>query len=278
MKRLIILILLFSNCYLLKSQNLFKVGLKHFEKGEYKVADSLFSLYLKNSPKDINAHYNHGVTRLYLGDTCSFCDEMTILRVFFRDESVNDLYYKICSSIETHYYDKNYVNCERGEERFTEVIEKNRCCDYKTVTVHDKESMGKAVVFNPSNLNSDKSDINAIYRLYIDGHKIFTFTFTQPSYPGGDDAKSEFKDKSPLIQLTKQIFNLHEVTANVEYIIDKDGSIRDIELVDVNTKIAQMEDFKKYVNQIILSMPKQIPAKYRDENVDYLVRDFLSFW
>lgn len=279
MKRLLIFILFFTSCFVSKSQNLFETGLNHFNKGEYFAADSLFSLYLKEAPNDINAHFNHGATRLYLRDTCGFCEEMLIMRYTFRDNTANDLYFKVCSSLDTLFYDKQNVSCKKEKARFIEIIENRKCSEYKLVTVHDKRNKGNTILINPSDIVSlDKSDIVAVYRLYSNSLKVFEFCSIQPTFSGGDEVLTEFRNKSPLVLQTKNMFNLSHVVAHVEYVVDRYGDIRDINLINVDSKIDQMEDFKKHISMIISSMPKHIPATYRDENVDYLVRDFLSFW
>ena len=280
MKRLSIILFLFSNCFGVQSQNLFKIGLKHFKNGDFQIADSLFVVYLKDNPEDINAHYNHGVVSLYLRDTTGFCEEMLMLRNNIPDKSIDKQYFKICGSLETFYLDNNYLTCIRENARFTEVIETYKYLDFKTVIVHDKKNKGKTThVYLNDIMNPEKTDIIAVYQLKSDGSKLFLYCENPASFPGGNAAHSEFRDKFPLIQQVKNLLHLHEVVTDVQYIVDKKGNINDIKFLRVQRgKVKQLEELKKWVIEIISKMPIQIPASYQDKNVDYLVNDFLSFW
>jgi tetratricopeptide (TPR) repeat protein len=276
---MIIFSLLFVSCYGIKSQNLFFTGLKYFNKGDYVKADSLFSIYLKESPNSIDAHYNYGVTRLYLGDTCTFCIEMYSIHNSVSNLEAKELYLRVCSSIDTVYYDKKYLQCAKGKERYTEIIESFKYHNYKTITVLDKYNYSKThITYLSDFMHSEETDIIAIYRLYSDNRKVFLLTLTPPSYPGGDNAKAYFIDKNPLIEQGKTLFNISHANAYVEYVIDKNGNIKDINVTGVNSEIKQMDDFKKYIQLIISAMPKHTPAKFRGEKVDYLVGDRISFW
>jgi len=217
MKQLSLLFLLLICSCLLRSQNIYDIAQSYYAKGNYAVADSLFRVYLQDEPRDLNAHFNLGVTRLNLGDTCSFCNEMLVVRKAASDADANRLYLSICGTSDTLLLDKNYAAGTTEKVRYIEVIEQDRCYDYKAVTVHDKKSMGKSVTFNPYDLkNSTKSDIVAVYRLYPDHRKVYTFSIIEPIFNGGDQAKREFRDSDPLIRQTKMDFNLEKVVAHVE--------------------------------------------------------------
>ena len=279
MKQLPILVLLMLCSCVLRAQNIYTVAQSYFEKGEYIVADSLFRVYLKEEPKDLNAHFNLGVTRLYLGDTCTFCNEMLILRKAANDQDANKLYLSLCGTSDTLYFDKNYASGTTEKVRYMEVIEKDRCYDYKLVTVHDKKNMGKSVSYNPYDIqNPTKTDVVAVYRLYPDHRKVYTFSINEPIYKGGDAAKLEFKMSDPLIRQTKMDFNLENAVARIEYIVDKNGNIKDLTLVSANKPIDRYDDFKQRITQIVSGMPRYTPARFRDENVDFLVSDYISFW
>jgi hypothetical protein len=73
-------------------------------------------------------------------------------------------------------------------------------------------------------------------------------------------------------------FNLENAVARIEYIVDKNGNIKDLTLVSVNKPIDRYDDFKQRITQIVSGMPRYTPARFRDENVDFLVSDYISFW
>ncbi|MFZ4546621.1 MAG: hypothetical protein ACOYN4_04270 [Bacteroidales bacterium] len=279
MKRLIIVFLFIAQCFMIKAQDLFKMGLDQFQKGEYAIADSILSLYLMQFPNDRNGIYNHAVTKLYRGDTCSFCNEMFFLRELHLDKEAGNLYSKFCIASDTVFYDGNYVRSTNRKSRFMEIIESPKDTNYKTAYIHDKRNRNNTTQMCYADLNRTKSsNIIAVYRLYEDSSKVFYFTQTPPSFPGGNDARSEYRKNNPDIQKAKAELNLSKFTANIEYIVDKTGNIRDVKLISTKYEIENTEVLMKYINSIISSMPKQIPAKFRDENVDYLSNDFISFW
>lgn len=278
MKAILFVFLLIQGIMPIIGQNYFKIGMEYSKAGDYSKADSFFILHLKRYPADKNARFNHGTMKLYQGDTCSFCDVMLQICHFYLDKDACKLCYSICGKSDTSYYDKDYIRTDNKRARYLEITENHRYLDYQTVIVHDKKNPGETVILNSDIMNPLRTDIIAIYNLYKDSSKVFTYTLTPPLFPGGDDAKSIFREKNYYIQKAKNELNMSKLIANVSYIIDRYGNVRDINLISISYKVENIDRLKEYINDIIINMPKQMPAKFRGENVDYLVQDFISFW
>jgi hypothetical protein len=88
---------------------------------------------------------------------------------------------------------------------------------------------------------------------------------------------------------------LKDIFVGVEYLIDKNGIIRDVKITYINTPNRNMTDkndltkiyakatvedentLLQYIQLIIEGMPKSMPAQFQDKNVDYLERSIIPF-
>jgi hypothetical protein len=268
----------------IRSQNNFKLALKCSEAGNYAMADSFLDLHLKEFPKDKNARYNHGVLRLNLGDTCSFCTQMHLICDAYQDKNACEFVKNLCASYDTAYFDNGYAKCEKKKARYTEITEGFKYNDYKTVFIHDKKNKGGTTFFNPDlndNFEVQKTDIFAVYKLSQDSSRVFLFSQTPPSFPGGDDAWIEYYEKNQYFIDAMKDLNLKKVIAKIEILVDKFGYLRKAELVEIDSNVDQPLEIKKlepYVLKIMLGMPKYTPAKFLNENVAYLTETMICFW
>ena len=284
---------IFTNSF---PQNIFNIGLDYFEKGNYFKADSIFNMLIEESPTDMNVRFNYGVTRLYLGDTCKFCDQMLILCNSFQQREACDFYFKFCGTSDTAYFDQNLLKCDKKKARYTEITETHKRKDFKTVFVHDKKKKGVSIITGGDLINPVKTDIIASYELFQDNNRLFLFTTTPPTFIDGDASYSDYLSSNPYIKECKQKLNLTKLIVGVEYVVDKIGNIRDIKITGlsrpneamkntkditelyVKTTIDDMDTLKKYIDLIVAGMPRRNPAKFRDENVDYLINGTIALW
>lgn len=295
MRYLILIIVLLSFSLSGFTQESFKVGLAFYERGEYSKADSVFGILLQKSPIDVNVLFNHATTRLYLGDTCKFCDEMYMLCHSYQEMDACNLYYDLCGSADTLYRDKNYLECGKKDARYTEITETHRGEDFKTVYIHDKRKKSATIV-NSDYIDPIKTDIIALYKLLNDGSRLFHYSLTPPAFSSGDDVYYDYLENNPYIKECKEKLNMKKVIVGVEYVVDKIGNVRDVKIdgirttknslgnvhnisdLYVETTVDNMDALKQYIDLIIAGMPLRIPGKYRDVNVDYLVSTTISFW
>ncbi len=280
MKQFLIILILISS-YSLKGQDLdfFTVGMEYFNRGEYYEADSMLNLHLNKFPNDGNAKFNKCLIKIFIGDTCGFCNQIIHICHGYNDREACNLFYKICGKSDTIYYDKNKIECNKEKARYKEITETNMCKNYNTVYVHDKKKKGKTIHLNYSDItNSQKSDLIAIYHLYDNDKKIFVYSLIGPKRRGGDEARSDYMTDNVHIKKAKEELNLNKFVANLEYIVDKTGSINSVRLVSTSYDVENLEKLKEYINLIVSEMPRYIPAQFENENVDYIVKDFISFW
>jgi hypothetical protein len=278
MKRILVIWFLFASSHVILAQDLFNLGLKYFEKGQYSLADSIFSICVKDSKLDLNLMFNYATTRLYLRDTSKFCDIMWNLGHLYQDKEATNLFFKNCGSVDTTYYDKNFIKCDRKNARYTEVVESFKYKEYKIGFLHDKRSKGKTVIRNADFMNLQSTDIISQYHLLKDGSKLFVFTTTPPKYIDGFDASRDYIASNPYTKEAKEKLHVSKLVVSVKYIIDKIGNINNIEITDINMPVENKDLLKKYIDLIVSGLPKQTPGKFRDENVDFLVEDSISIW
>lgn len=58
----------------------FKIGNDYFKEKKYQIAITFFTKSLENTPTEINALYNRGVSYLYLGEKCKACEDWETAR------------------------------------------------------------------------------------------------------------------------------------------------------------------------------------------------------
>lgn len=278
MKRIIIIWFALVINQVLIAQDLFDIGLKYYEKGQYALADSVFKICMEKSKPDLNLWFNYASTRLYLKDTTTFCNLMWNLGHQYNDKEANALFFKLCGTCDTAYYDKDFAKCEKKGARYTEIIESLYSKNYKMCFLHDKRNKGNTVITNLDFINMPRTDIIAQYQLLNDGSKLYLFTMTPPTYLEGDDSPSNYIDKSPYVKEAKEKLQVSKLIVYVNYILDRNNVVRNIEITSTNKTVSDKELLKKYIDLIVLGMPRKSPGKFRNEYVDFLVEDSISIW
>ena len=275
-KKSIFISLFLAQCIAIQAQDHFTTGMKYFETGNYTVADSFFTIYLKKFSNDKNAIYNQGITKLYLKDTASFCNAMSNLKNTFNDADAAELFYKVCGSAESVFFDNSFNKCVKKKARYTEVTETNKYKDYKTVYIHDKRQHGEMMTFSAEHIVNLKTDIIAEYQLNPDGSKVYFFVQNLPKFLDKGKSWEDYKKNNPILQKAKEELKLNEFKVAIRFIIDKNGDFKNAELYSKN-KIEKEDVLLKYINLILLNAPKFVPGSFRNEKVDCWVVDIITF-
>lgn len=265
----------------INAQDYFKAGLYYFNKGNYFLADSCFTLQLQMSPSDRNAKFNRGLMRLFIKDTCSFCNDMSDLFHSLNDTTAKKLYFTFCAKSDTIFYDKNYLPIiNEDKHRFYEVIEHSRCKNYVYGEVHDKkENGGKYLIRSNSAFPYIfQDDEIGIYYSYGDTLKVYSFTKTPAAFQGDEEARLYYIHNSPYFKQAMNDLKLHHVIVDVEFTVNKIGRIKDVRIIDIKPRIEREEELSNFTKLIFINMPPYKPAKFRDENVDSYLWEYISFW
>jgi hypothetical protein len=281
-KNLLLILSLTFYCQTLLAQDNFKKGLAAAKQNKFIVADSLFSEYLKKFPLDVNAKFNIAKIKLQFGDTCVFCKVMRDISIGYKDKEAFNEFSSICGKVDTLFYNKNFELTTERKPRYMLVSFPDFCDKSHSISIHDNKRNGISIITTPDIINSYRTNIIANYRLNIDGSKTYLFILnSKPIFPGGNENIFKYKEMNVDIQQAKSELNLYHVVVKVEYIIDKNGEVKDVKILsitgdtkDPNTK----EKLINYTKACFLKMPKHIPAMYNNENVDFLVNDMISIW
>ena len=274
------LILFFSMtiyCQVIWCKDNFAKGLLAAQQNNYIAADSLFTEYLKKFPTDANAKFNLANVKLQLRDTCRFCNDMMLLSLGYGDKEAWKLFSNTCGKIDSLYYNDKFELTSDKKPRFIVVSIPHFCEKSYGVTIYDNKRKNI-----PTNILSlDKKDAIANYKLQNDGSKTyFLLADSKPMFPGGAENKELYQKININIQQAKKELKLYRVVVDVWYVIDKTGAIRDFIIDCINTDLddATKEKLKTYVTSYFMNMPKHIPAKFMNENVDFAVKDRIYFW
>jgi|GEM_PF-1633310 len=116
MRKILIVAILASITSLTSAQKyvkLYNKGVELFKQEKYIEADSLFTLAINKRPKDYmntDMYFDRGVSRLYLSDTCGFCNDMKIA-TDLNDREAKANYKKFCLKCNdeaNEYYNQGY--------------------------------------------------------------------------------------------------------------------------------------------------------------------------
>lgn len=264
------------------SQDNFTKGITAIQQNQYILADSLFTERLKTHPNDVNAAFNRANVRLQLGDTCNFCKTMYGISFSLNDKEALKLFTSTCGIIDSLYYNDDFELTIDKKPKYLMVSYPLHCDNSYEVIIHDNKRKNVSTMITPNPLTIYNTNIIANYRQNNDGIKTYSFiASSKPGFPGGSGKKDLFKKRNANVQQIKNELSLYHVVVSVEYIIDKTGNIKDLKIVNITGNVNDKETKMKliaYVSSYFMKMPKHIPAKFRNENVDFLVNDIITFW
>lgn len=263
-------------------QDNFSKGVIAEQQDNYKLADSLFTEHLNSNPKDVNARFNSANVKLQLGDTCTFCNTMSKISISYKDKEALKLFTNTCGKTDSIYLNDKFELTTDKKPRYMIVSVPIFCDKSHDVYIHDNKRKNVSIVTTPDLFSSYKTNVIANYLLDKDGNKTYLFLAdSTPAFPGGDENKELYKNINGDIQQAKKELNLYHVVVHVEYIIDKKGNMKEFKIVGISGDTKNKETKEKleaYVSSYFKDMPTHIPAKFRNENVDCLKKDWVTFW
>lgn len=275
-KHLIIIYLLISSSVI--AQKNFNLGVEFLNNGEFNKADSCLTTYVKEYPYDQNGHYNLSIAKLFLGDTCSFCNGLlNIIYPFENDKEALKLYFDICGYTDTIYYNKKNEIVSASKFKYYEVIEHHNCLDYVIGKYHLRKASIDVLSTNLNSINNFKTDIFGVYQTLDDGNKVFTYGTSLPSFPNKYGSLQENLKQSPAYNNASNDLNLSGYRIRYNVIIKKNGRAGLIEIVSSTPELENKDNLLKYLNQMFNSIPNYTPAIYNGEYVDFKISERLDF-
>jgi TonB family protein len=240
MSGLLLIMQMYSYSQLIKpdaSLYYYNKGLKMFEEGNYKQADSLFSYSAKLQPHR-DTYYNLALTKFNLGDTCAFCDNLKNAEKYGDYES-GVLYDNKCIVKRK----VNFDNRAHSDSIFYAFFSKS-ICTHKIIqreyNIKDIKS-GEVSTYVENTTDSSGNNQLQIPESFPDLKKfsiepvdttVFTVTETEimPSFPGGDEARLQFLWNNIIYPQSAMERGI-QGTVYVTFVIDKDGSIDDVKVI-----------------------------------------------
>lgn len=228
---LVIFSVLFSlNCQaqFINANNFFDKGVKAYNAGKYKEADSLFKLSAAIIPaRDV--YVNLALVNNKLGDQCESCKYLYLAGIF-GDTTSMKRYNKYCIKIDTLKYENhNYY-----------VVYKRQSCNEEIIFTFFKRLQSGAdscvILVNDSTLTNDiilsKSfEIEKYVDTLIHFSKdIYTISEEQPEFPGGEEALMSFlanNIKYPLAARENGI----QGTVHITFVIEPNGELSNISVL-----------------------------------------------
>ncbi len=244
MKYRIVLLLFFITCTSfgqdkINATKFYDQGGLAFEKGNYKLADSLYSLALDFHPYR-NAYFNRAVCRQKLGDIRGFCIDIFACSKG-GDKEAEKLFWKRCGNRDTIYHDFNAnLDSDSVTSSKKEIIESSQYIDhyyYYKYNFKDELQIGYFIE------NGDT--------IFVGGRDLLL-----PEYPGGESGILKYFSDN--LRISKRAMEYYiSGTIYVTLFINKDGKI-----VNVSLLRGLNEELNEEVLDVIIKMPAWKPSFY----------------
>lgn len=222
-------------------------GSKYFEDGKYKNAIDLYSIYLKNHLND-TAFLNRAIAYLNIGDTCSYCKDLESM--VFKNPDILHSYRKNCLRL------NKIIALDEPSKGMYGVD--SIFCYHQNCTRESSYEL-KYTHIQSSVYNSENSD------------PVYKNCSNMPEFTGGENQMKDFISMN--LQLPeKSLLNKEFETVRVSFIVEKDGTLTNIEA----------ERFSYYLNaleaiRIVKKMPKWKPGNFKIRKVRTLISVNIDF-
>lgn len=199
----IIIFCVLASCILAYAQNdaatdYYNSGIELFKKGEYRSADSLFTLSL-NKYSASDAFANRAIARLRLGNEEGFCNDI-YMATANGDSSARNLFLKKCTVNDTTYFDTK-----------TRIIARHKYDSIKDSIIID--SSGRKFWYNP-----------------VDTLPGDSFVLSMPVFPGKEEGLLNFLRMNihyPAESRNKGIQGI----VYVAFVVSNEGNVKDIKIL-----------------------------------------------
>lgn len=273
------------------SQELFVLGSQQLELGNFKQADSLFSMALC-SFKNENIYVNRGIARLCINDTIGFCSDMDIASNKYLDKEAEKMFNIVCcNKVDTFYYDKKMNPVSKEKYKYYEVIQEHKYKKSIVGKIHGVNAVNHIPSFDFGcdqdllNVKVRPTDIVGMYELvdsvkyfyYADERAIIDFNHI-PDYKNMKEQISTFfNQKYPDIKVKNGVnkisiyFHIYISEKGMVTFVKYLGTFPEINLFD------KSEEFIADVEKYIKNYPKVTPSVFLKRNVASIALDFVEY-
>jgi TonB family protein len=230
---------------------LYDKGVKAFNKNDYKVADSLFTLSVKIEPHK-DTYYNLAIAKEKLNDSCGFCDCLYKASIYGDTES-GKLYNSKCLKTDTIFY-KN-IKEKNVNYFYTTTIKK--CSKEKTHLIYKKYiDKGKidSICFDNDSLKFKEDEIYSP-NFEIEKVPYLKLYEEMPSFIGGDEARMRFLWNNIKYPSTAKENGI-QGKVFITFIIDEQGQVTNVQILKGIGRVCDEEALR-----VVKMMPKWNPGK-----------------
>lgn len=231
----------------------YEKGTKAIKSGNYQEGIKLLTLSINEFPTS-NAYFNRSIAYLYLGDSCSYCNDLKKASQY-EDFEAQKLYIETCT--------------------YTTII------SFLPDSIKSKNPNIKSIQIFHSKCNSDstisyifektKEELNSSEIQVSDNSPVFTIVEEMPSYPGGENAKNRFLAENIVYPSRATSAGIHG-TIYISFIIDRGGFVTDVKVLRGIGGGCDEEAVR-----VVNLMPKWIPGKQNGKTVRVLFNMPISF-
>jgi len=217
----------------------FEKGVNAFQSGDYKGAISFFTISTYEFPSASNSYFNRAISYFYLGDSCNFCADLKKASGLGHTDAPK-LYDENCIFKHIIPLVPDSIKIKYSDAIRLEVVCPLCSTDSVVNVVSIREGKTWTEEINSADQNKDK--------------EIYTIVENMPSFPGGDEARSRFLAENIFYpKLAAQ--NGIEGTVVVQFVIEKDGSVTNVQIMRGIGGGCDMES-----ERVVKLMPKWIPG------------------
>lgn len=225
----------------------YEMGLKAFNQGKIRSADSLYSLSIKIS-KHPDTYYNRSIARSILRNTEGYCEDLCHAAAL-GDKECDTLFRKECGSADTIYTDNNNKPATRLKHDVYNVLYQSK---YKNGNISVRYN-NKGVYMSAVELGPDPKANSLPQEAIV------------PEFPGGKPSMDKFIKttlKYPTAAKTKNISGV----VIVKFVVNRWGYLENIMVV---SGIKDCRECSKEALRVISAMPKWTPGSMKGSTARY---------
>lgn len=218
-------------------------GALAFEKGNYKLADSLYTLSLDSHPYS-DAYFNRAVCRQKLGDVKGFCYDLFACSKA-GDKEAKELFWKRCGNQDTIYHEfHGNLDSDSVTLAQKEIIESSQYIDHY---FYYKYNFKEELIISYFIKNGDT--------IFLGGLELFP-----PEFPGGESGVLKYFSDN--LRISKRAMEYYiSGTIYISLLMDKEGKI-----VNINLLRGLNEELNEEVMDLISKMPAWKPSLYKSRS------------